>query len=182
MLSAPFMAFCQDDDLSAIRKSIDSIIKADSTLMALFPSSFNEYQSLFGYDGPFCQYFSIVDHLRHSETVNQDELQRKVLSCCINGVWEADHVTYLSVNAIDYLLKERTNKDRVQKSIILLNSYTRSQNVSFWHFIFDGPHPENYYEVKQKIYSEWLSYGNYKYMDSIETGYISAVKCSEQYY
>ncbi len=37
--------------------------------------------------------------------------------------------------------------------MLLLSKYTDNQIKSFWYFLFDGPHPQNYQKEFEKIHA-----------------------------
>ena len=122
-----------------------------------FPRTFKDFKDIFGYQkidaynlkfGPL--YDESQDYIDAFFTkllnINQAIIIKRVINIAQDGQWQYDGVNifqlYLQENMNHYLksyLEELTTKN--DKLI-----------CGFWHFYFDGPHPEKYIEDYKLLY------------------------------
>jgi hypothetical protein len=108
-----------------------------------FPSNFEEFNHIYGYDdikGEGDLYSKYEEHINDffscSEVSNYTKL-RKAINVGINGKWDADAVGLFQHKLVDLI------KSNPREALKGLDNVTKEEASSFWHFLFDGPHPED---------------------------------------
>lgn len=108
-----------------------------------FPSNFEDFNRIYGYDdikGEGVLYSEYEENINNffscSGVSNYTKLQ-KAINIGINGKWDADAVGLFQYKLVDLI------KSNHQEALESLNSITKEEASSFWHFLFDGPHPED---------------------------------------
>ncbi|MFC4221161.1 hypothetical protein [Flagellimonas marina] len=137
----------QQDSILFLKKYYDQFEKNNDSISEVkffsgFPSTFKEFNALYGYDdekGEMPLYFDGDKHLeKYSEIrkyVSDSVYYDKLINIACQGEWEADNVNFLQ----DILIEKM--KDNPQTIIDLLQSKSQTEVLSFWKFYFDGPHP-----------------------------------------
>jgi|GEM_PF-895032 len=135
-------------------KDSDSLMEYKTAFLKLFPHSFSLFNSIYGYDdetGPRLLYYEAEYHTDlffKLESINQYAFIKKVIDISINGHWEADAISYFQMGLQESLL------EKPDTYYSILSSYTEAEIASFWHFFFDGPHPENYNDLFKELYAK----------------------------
>lgn len=121
----------------------------------IFPNTFENFDKLYGYEdgkGAHILYSKYDEHLNYfaqcSDVSNRKKLN-KVIKLGINGKWEAD--AYSSLQEIAKTLI----KKQPEEAKTVLDKLSNENAASFWYFLFDGPHPNNY-KSAVKSFSELL--------------------------
>jgi hypothetical protein len=121
-----------------VRNSDDCI-----NLVNNFPSNFEKFNRIYGYDdikGEGDLYSKYEEHINDffscSEVSNYIKLQRAI-NVGINGKWDADAIGLFQHKLVDLI------KSNPQETLKGLNNITKEEASSFWHFLFDGPHPDD---------------------------------------
>lgn len=106
-----------------------------------FPNTFQDFNQLYGYDdkkGERRLYSKYEEHIAYffdcSELPDREKLN-KVIRIGIGGEWEADTVETFQQSAFN-LIKDHSNEAKE-----VLDNLPDDKASSFWHFLFDGPHP-----------------------------------------
>ncbi len=120
-----------------------------------FPNSFALIDSLYGYDektGPSLLYNEGVNHIIKTffklDNISAVVFANRVIEISIDGTWEADAINYFQFG-----LRNNTRAD-TELYCRLLSGYSDDEIYSFWHFYFDGPHPENVKSDYESLHSE----------------------------
>ena len=112
----------------------------------LFPSDFKTFQQIFGYpmDGEGRSLASPpVNHTlwgflpELKSVIPAEDYYEKMLGVGVGGTWEADEVNYLEIH-----LREMVTSN-TKLSLEVLERKGEMEIRSFWHFLFDGPHPDH---------------------------------------
>ncbi len=119
----------------------ESSVKIINEFFYAFPSSFSEFQKLYGYDdkkGESIYYKFGLEHItlfyKASESIEKKIFASKVIAISSNGKWDADAVNYFQEGLRNYFFKE-------SKSVIdILNKKSNNEIEGFWYFYSDGPH------------------------------------------
>ncbi|WP_228779882.1 hypothetical protein [Aquiflexum lacus] len=135
--------------------------KYEQLFFEAFPSSFQEMQSVFGYDeekgaAPMYYYnielesegkISIISFFYNLNYIDKEQHYNKYINICIGGQWDADNISegfgigaklYNDTEAMASVLSKRTNKEI----------------ISAIRFVFDGPHPEQRKEYYEELYNK----------------------------
>lgn len=134
-------------------KDTNSLKVYKTAFLKLFPHSFSLFNSIYGYDdenGARLLYYEAENHTDlffNLESINQDAFIKKVIDISLNGHWEADAINYFRMKMKESLL------ENPELYYVILNSYSESEILSFWHFFYDGPHPKNYENIYKELYS-----------------------------
>ncbi len=121
-----------------------------------FPNNFCELKSIFGYDetdtteisfGPLYEDSQrYIDAFFNKLNIDQTKIVKRVIKICYDGYWQADGISIFQ----DYL--HLGMKNNIVTYITELGLKDKNEILSFWHFYYDGPHPENYQEDYQRVY------------------------------
>lgn len=116
--------------------------KAEDLFFELFPSSFSELNSLYGFiDGEATPLYNYSEkHIfffNEMKSINDTLYYKKLINTSIGGRWDADAIGFFQDGVREHVLK---NKKLTE---YLLLSYSDKDILSFWVFFFDGPHPTN---------------------------------------
>lgn len=136
--------------------------KADSAMIhyfRAFPSDFNTFKRLFGYQRDDNDYIVEEPPVTHTlsgflpklkAVVPAKEYYEKMLSVGIGGVWDADEVNYLRQHIREIVV------ENVKLSLSVLSKKEEKEIKSIWRFLYDGPHPEHPFNRIhfEKLYSE----------------------------
>lgn len=122
-----------------------------------FPDDFKTFVRLYGYMEKeeelqlsilYNQSYNHLSLLFNSPVSNVDYIN-KMVNLSYEGTWQSDAVSILQ-NNINKIVKE--NRLLV---INLLSKRNDKEIRSFWHFFFDGPHPENYQKDYEELYQHY---------------------------
>lgn len=124
-----------------------------------FPSSFNEFDELYGFDDNSGEKMPLYDVYEENITKffncesPPDSLKlKKAINIGVGGRWDADAVS---------LFKRKTFiliKRNPETTLKILNSLTDEESSSFWYYLFDGPIPENRFN-EQNIDTLYILFG-----------------------
>jgi len=164
--------FAQDDRLS-LKAQVDSLTSIKQFLEKenlsckdkscynnlyynTFPSTFDRFNAIFGYtdlpDGngkanPL--YYESMEYIGlFVEIFSQKHVLywSRLISLSCGAHWDADAVNILQ----DYI--QTTVEENVKDFCLFLSDYNGKVISDFWHFYFDGPHPEKYKEDYETLY------------------------------
>jgi hypothetical protein len=117
-------------------------LAADEKFFCAFPNSFNEMQNIFGFDdnkGAAPLYYNgenMIGYFANLNTISKEIYYDKYISICVDGVWEADNIREA------FGLADKLTND-TEAACSSLSKRTDKEIKSVFHFIFDGPHPNN---------------------------------------
>ena len=124
----------------------------------IFPSSFSRFNDIFGYtdfpDGNgkanplYNESMEYIDLFAETFSRNHDLYWLKLISISIEAYWDADAVNIIQ----DYI--QGTVEDNVTDFCFFLSNFKDKIISDFWHFYFDGPHPESYKKDYTLLYSK----------------------------
>ena len=124
-------------------------VKAESSLKSyfqVFPSDFKSFHRIFGYQrderGKTMAYPPVTHTLygflpELKALIPEEKYYKKMLGVGVGGVWDADEVNWLRIHLQDIVT------ENVSLSLEVLNEKKESEIRSFWHFLYDGPHPKD---------------------------------------
>ena len=118
----------------------------------LFPSDFKTFQQIFGYlrddEGrslarPPVKHtlWGFLPELK--SVIPAKEYYEKMLSVGVGGTWDADEVTWLQKHLVEMVTAN------TKLSLEVLERKSEREIRSFWHFLFDGPHPDDPMKLKR---------------------------------
>lgn len=124
-----------------------------------FPSSFEEFNQLFGYQGKYesAGRGILVELLYESPLISADKLCSKVIQISCNGVWLADQIDCLQ----RVLQKFAVNHPLLFRQY--LGQLNERDQLSVWVFLFSGLYPDNYYDLCTLLYNK-PEYRDYRQM------------------
>lgn len=128
---------------------------ADEKFFCAFPNSFKEMQAIFGFDNnkgeaPLYHYpngENIIKYFANLNSISKTIYYEKYINICIDGVWEADNIREA------FGFADRLTND-TEAACSQLSKRTDKEIKSVFHFIFDGPHPNN--EINTETYTRLL--------------------------
>ncbi len=132
-----------------------------------FPNDFETFDKIYGY------HEDAVLHLTHTlfellpelkQSVPADEYYKKMISIGIRGKWQADEIGILQHHLQEIV------PENIKLSIDILNKKEEKEIESFWYFLFDGPHPNNYRKYYGNLYAK-ISQINPKIADLMKQAY-----------
>lgn len=115
-----------------------------------FPSNFEDFDQLYGFDdekGKRVLYSQYEEHIRFffdCPGLSSLEKLRKSIEIGIDGRWEADASTLVQEATFNLI------RENPRKTDEILEGLPEERAASFWHFILDGPHP-NDKEILKKV-------------------------------
>lgn len=149
----------------------------EDSILCYFPHNFNLFLKLYGsdYNGQTGvlsdQYVNHLEFVEKSTNISPLFKGKILIRACVDGYWQADAVSMLQHITKAYILEypEIAKKQ--------LDQYTEYKKISFWKFIFDGPHPDDPEVVK--YYKEVIEV--FRILDAnsvlfIERGYNLAIE------
>ncbi len=166
------MCFAQDDKLS-LKVQVDSLTsikqllekenlscedknRYSSLYYKYFPSTFNRFNAIFGYtdlpDGNgkanplYYESMEYIDLFAEIFSHKHVLYWSRLISLSRGAYWDADAVNILQ----DYI--QTTVKENVKDFCLFLSEFNDKIISDFWHFYFDGPHPEEYKEDYETLY------------------------------
>jgi hypothetical protein len=120
-----------------------------------FPCSFSTFDSIYGYypqDNNKGELRPMIDkHLEllfSTEAVLPAIKYKRIVEIAKDGSWD-------NGMEFQYLLQQDIwmNPSRYLE-VIQQTDYSAQEIFSFWYFLFDGPHPENYKDDYNKLYNQ----------------------------
>ena len=69
--------------------------------------------------------------------IPEEEYYEKMMDVGIGGIWDADQVNALQGHLVDLVT------ENIELSLEVLNKKEEKEIVSFWHFLYSGPHPDH---------------------------------------
>ena len=131
--------------MQAFKKCSNSGGKADcETFFNLFPDRFATFSSIYGYDdeqGAMPLYEDAYEHVtlffRLQSVVPKPDFAKKAIRLGIGGKWDADAVNYLQEGLCEFVAANP------EAALTALQAYSAGEISGFWHFFYDGPHPDN---------------------------------------
>ncbi|MFD0933294.1 hypothetical protein ACFQ0R_11860 [Psychroflexus salinarum] len=165
---------CSDIDFNSAKHQADSLlafynkatdsslknrIKWEEKFFCAFPNSFKEMQALFGYDdenGAAPLYSTenntysytdqnimsdVIGFFSELKSIPDSTYYEKYIRINIDGYWEADNIN----EAFGFYYRLMND---IESACRALGKFTDREIQSVFHFIFDGPHPENDYNEK----------------------------------
>lgn len=172
---------CPDFDFNSVEQQADSILvfmeKAKNSSSAnriiweqkffcAFPNSFKGMQAVFGYDdengaAPLYSNESntysytdqhimsdVIGYFSELKSIPDSTYYEKYIRINIDGYWEADNIN----EAFGFYYRLIDHTESASK---ILAKFSDQEIRSVFHFIFDGPHPNN--EYNEKIYKNLKS-------------------------
>jgi len=106
--------------------------------------------------------YNILDKVQ--EVIPEEIFYEKILTLGINGFWDADDVGMMQMCMLHIVF----NKTLLVTKI--LNKKTDDEIASFWFFLFDGPHPDNYQGNYEDLY-EFLLIDNPRLAQLLKKAY-----------
>lgn len=120
-----------------------------------FPSTFSLYNAIYGdIDAPLYDYRQYCPHLElffSYHNIDSMALINKLVGLSLDAHWDADGIGDLSSGMRKYV------KSHTCGVVNILKNKSEIESFSFWHFIFDGPHPSNSKEDFNLIYNKVLA-------------------------
>ena len=117
-------------------------MQSEYEFFCAFPSSFSEMNELYGFsdeEGPKILYDGggkQIELFKRLGSVPPEEYYQKYVDISIGGVWEADNIQ----GAFGF--GERLTSD-TKNACLYLSMRSNEEIVSLFHFLFDGPHPDD---------------------------------------
>jgi hypothetical protein len=151
------MLDCSIFKFDNVKQQADTLMKyfdkkqlaADENFFCAFPNSFKGMQNIFGFDdnkGAAPLYENgenLIGYFANLNTISKEIYYDKFINICVKGVWEADNIRE-AFGLADKLF------DDTEAVCTSLSMRTDEEIKSIFHFIFDGPHPNN--EYNKEIY------------------------------
>lgn len=120
-----------------------------------FPSTFSLFNAIYGdIDAPLYDYKQYCPHLEllfSYHNIDSIALINKLVGLSLDAHWDADGIGDLSRGMRKYV------KSHTCEVVNVLKNKSEIESFSFWHFIFDGPHPSNSREDFNLIYTKVLA-------------------------
>lgn len=162
----------------ATKLSGEEKIKYEKLFFASFPNNFKNFSLLYGfkvkpmplYEAGF-KHLSLLDSMK---SIPDKEYYSKYINLAIGGAWQADNIS--DFQSILYN-KVYSNPDLTTS---ILEKYSKTEIKSFWHFLFDGPHPEDKQVKKSfdKLYEKIFTL-NKEMAVSMKDEYVKLIKSSD---
>ncbi len=158
-----------------ITKGKDSIYY-QKVFFKAFPSNFQSFSKIYAWNDLTNKGYPLndvaLDHINHFfalKCINEDEFIKKIIYISINGVDQADGISFFQNNLIQYVPLH--NKEFVE----ILKTFSTKQIVSVWTFYFDY---ENSFIRKDKYHEivKLTSAINKSMIPLITTGYQKSSK------
>ena len=141
---------CSIFKFNNVKQQADTLMKyvnkkqlaADEKFFCAFPNSFKGMQNIFGFDdnkGAAPLYDSgenMIEYFANLNTISKEIYYDKYISICLDGIWEADNIREA------FGLADKLTND-TEAACSSLSKRTDKEIKSVFHFIFDGPHPNN---------------------------------------
>ena len=113
----------------------------DKKYFYFFPSSFADYNELFGYKRPLYRgYYKYLKLLDRNDCIDLSAYVEKFINLGIEGEWEAD-----AIGDLQNLIKKKFNEN-TELFFQLLSKRKDNYIYAFFKFIFDGPIIGNFEE------------------------------------
>lgn len=141
-------------EVEKIEKINEIEIKADTceVIVNTFPTTFTTFKNLYGFDDVkgkgilYDKYEENIDTFFSCQNISTQVKLHKAIKICIDGMWDADAVSLFQYNTLELI---KTNPKEAET---ILNNLSKNEYSSVWHFLFDGPHPNNKENIKNVEY------------------------------
>lgn len=168
------------DVVSTIQEQMKALQKADSILLEYLPSTFHDYELLWGKaDSPLSNYPSVVEHLSHSQQIDYNRFIERIVDISVGASPGVDHINYLQ-NVTEYLVEYYP-----RQIVACLNKKTKKENTQFWSFVFGGIEERASSAKKDQILYRIQRLKKYKfrylYNETIDCGYQDAIRYLEHH-
>lgn len=141
-----------------------------------FPSTFFLFNAIYGdIDAPLYDYEQFHPHLEllfSYHNIDSIALINKLVGLSVDAHWDADGINYLSMGMLEYV------KSHTCGVVNVLKNKSEMESFSFWHFIFDGPHPSNLKKDFDIIYPKVLAQNVFQ-ADLLRKAYNQLIKNEE---
>lgn len=149
MLGSIMTMSCKDLDkgvMESQRQNVAEIQQTKDTCVTLFknfPSTFAAFSAAYGFDdnhgkGPlYDRHQEDINYFFNCQDVSEDLRLKKAINICIGGSWDADAIGIFQKETMKLI------KGSPKKSLDILNDLPERDAAGFWHFLLDGPHPDN---------------------------------------
>lgn len=131
--------------------SVERVI-SEREFFELFPTTFDCYYHLYGAMGSLLEQYSLdhVETLFSMHSIDAQKFVTRLIGLALHGTWEADGVGYLSFNLLTHL------SNSLPQYVEQLSAYSDTEILSFWYFLYDGPHPDDpeFQRIFQELYSQ----------------------------
>jgi hypothetical protein len=154
---------CSEFKFKNAKQQADTLMKyfdkkqlgSDKKFFCAFPNSFKEMQDVFSFDdnkgaAPLYDYPSgenMIKYFANLNTISKEIYYDKYINICVDGVWKADNIREA------FGFADRLTND-TEAACSSLSKRTDNQIKSVFHFIFDGPHPNN--DLNKETYNRLL--------------------------
>jgi hypothetical protein len=136
--------------ISCVFSSDNARARSEKLFFDLFPSKFDCFNYLYGNAKHSVLNSYSLDHVEILFSLNiigPTQHVAKQIELSLQGSWEADAINYLRYN-----MKNQVS-NILHQFVKQLSAYPDKEILSFWYFLFDGPHPENYKDDYNKLYN-----------------------------
>ena len=162
-LTANMTFDCSEFKFKNVKQQADTLMKyfdkkqlvSDKKFFCAFPNSFKEMQDIFGFEdnkgaAPLYDYPSgenMIKYFANLNTISKEIYYDKYINICVDGVWKADNIREA------FGFADRLTND-TKAACSSLSKRTDNEIKSVFHFIFDGPHPNN--DLNKETYNRLL--------------------------
>lgn len=153
-------------------------VKNERLFFDAFPNNFKDFSLLYGFEENPMQLYDVgFKHLTLLDNMNsipQKDYYSKYINLAIGGTWQADNISDFQSS----LYNKVYSNPSLTTSI--LEKYSQADIKSFWHFLFDGPHPEDKQikESFEKLYKKINSL-NKEMAETMKDEYAKLIKSSD---
>ncbi|MBK9162974.1 MAG: hypothetical protein IPM21_03545 [Acidobacteria bacterium] len=108
-----------------------------------FPSSFSEFERLYGFNDAtsesplYSKYERHVQYFLSCPDISIRERLEKAIGVGVGGKWDADATAKIQEASYELI------KENPAESEEILDRLPETQASSFWFFVLDGPHPQD---------------------------------------
>ena len=141
-----------------------------------FPSNFKSFNAIYGWNdkidkvGPlYNSSQKHIDRFFSLKCIEKDSLTKKIINITIDGVWDADAISYFQSDLIQFASVHAEDFNKV------LETYSDKNIISVWTFYFDYENNLN----RKKSYNEKIKQTliiNKKMIGFIKAGYLKSSK------
>lgn len=151
-----------------LQDAYDKVINDKSTeswslFFNLFPSTFEKFDSIFGYQenqkGPLYDMYQQYIYLffEAQNHINESVYYNKLIQIAKDGIWDADANSLFQLCIVNFVINDSTNH---QKNSFLetLSTYSETDISNFWRFYFEDLYPDCYGEKYKRTVSVLQGY------------------------
>jgi hypothetical protein len=151
-----------------LQDAYDKVINDKSTeswslFFNLFPSTFEKFDSIFGYQenqkGPLYDMYQQYIYLffEAQNHINESVYYNKLIQIAKDGIWDADANSLFRLCIVNLVINDSTNH---QKNSFLetLSTYSETDISNFWRFYFEDLYPDCYGEKYKRTVSVLQGY------------------------